>query len=71
MAGAGLADEALEAFRDAVRYAPTSAEMHFALASTLASTRRFDDAAMEFKEALRLRPDYQEAKTSLESVRQL
>jgi len=26
---------------------------------------------VEFKEALRLRPDYQEAKTSLESVRQL
>ena len=62
---------ALEAFRDAVRYAPTSAEMHFALASALASTGRFDDAAVEFKEALRLRPDYQEAKTSLESVRQL
>ena len=54
-----------------MRYAPASPEMHVALAATLASTGRLSDAEFEFGEALRLRPDSQEAKNGLESVRRL
>ena len=54
-----------------MRYAPTSPEMHFAFGSALASVGRLEDAAFELNEAIRLRPDYPEAKSNLERVKQL
>jgi tetratricopeptide (TPR) repeat protein len=71
LAGAGLVEEALEEFREAVRYAPASPEMHFALGSGLANLGRLDDAAFEMKEALRLRPNYVDAQTGLERLKQM
>jgi Flp pilus assembly protein TadD len=45
--------------------------MHQALGTALAGAGRFSDAEVELREAIRLRPDYQEAKASLEDIKRL
>jgi hypothetical protein len=45
--------------------------MHQALGAGLAGAGKLDAAEIELEEAVRLRPDYQEARTSLEAVRRL
>jgi Flp pilus assembly protein TadD len=49
-------DKAYEVLRPAVEKHPESADAHFLLAESCLQTRRYDDAANEYAEALRLDP---------------
>ena len=49
-------DKAYEVLRPAVEKHPESADAHFLLAEACLQTRRYDEAANEFTEALRLDP---------------
>ena len=46
-------------------------EMHFSLAAALASIGRTSDAEFEFREALRLRPEFPEARHALDELQKL
>jgi len=50
---------------------PQSAEAHDDLGMALAGMGRFSEAAARFKEALRLEPDFTEARTNLEKASSL
>ena len=63
--------EAISHYREAVKHATgnTAAEAHNALGVVLATTGSVESAIMHFREALRLRPDYAEARANLDRAR--
>jgi protein O-GlcNAc transferase len=54
---AGRGGEAAQAFEDAVRQAPASAEAHLGLADALQALGRYDGAIVHYRQAVALRPD--------------
>ena len=64
----GLAEEAVEAYRQALRLKPESAEPYFNLGGLLAGLNNLDDAVANYRQALRLKPDMAEAHTALGQV---
>ena len=62
---AGQLEESEQAFREAVRLAPLSAETHLALGKSELSLRHIEPALAELKETLRLDPDNPQAKRLL------
>ena len=65
---AGRVEEALQQYRVAVEHSQgnTAAEAHNGMGVALASTGALDPAIGHFREAIRLRPDYEEARRNLE-----
>ena len=61
----GKFDEAIEAFRQAVRASPSIALNHVYLGALLHERGRFEEAAAAYREAIRLKPDYAEALSNL------
>jgi tetratricopeptide (TPR) repeat protein len=61
----GKFDEAIEAFRQAVRAGPGIALNHVYLGALLHERGRFEEAAAAYREAIRLKPDYAEALSNL------
>jgi len=59
---------AVSALVKALQLAPASPSLHLNLAVTYAQTGRMDDARREAREALRLRPDYPQARGLLERL---
>lgn len=58
-------EEAVEAFKGAIRLKPDNAWAHYNLGSAYCSLVRYDEAVMVFREAIRLKPGYYEAKSEL------
>ncbi len=65
LAGQGKVDEAVAAFREAIRLKPDYAEAHNNLGIALAGQGKVDEAVAEHREAIRLKPDYALAHTNL------
>jgi len=67
----GRLDAALPEFRTALEHwtGPSSASVHNDYGVTLARLGRTDEAAAEFREALRLRPDHPDARANLEKIK--
>ena len=61
----GKFDEAIEAFRQAVRASPGIALNHVYLGALLHERGRLEEAAAAYREAIRLKPDYAEALSNL------
>ncbi|MBI3457397.1 MAG: tetratricopeptide repeat protein [Candidatus Rokubacteria bacterium] len=61
----GALEEAIEAYRSALRIQPASAGAHYHLGRVLARAGRLPEAAEHYGTALRLRPDLLEAQISL------
>ena len=59
---------AVNCFSNQLVLQPTSAEGHFDMAVTLANLGQFAPAATEFREALRLQPDYPQAKAQFDHL---
>src|SRR5690606_5985344 len=57
--------EAVAAYRESLRFDPTSEAVHFNLAIALTRMGRSTDALEEYREALKLAPDYAEAHNNL------
>ena len=57
---------ALEAIKKAADLAPTDAKVHYNLGLLLAKNGQTDEAIKVFEETLKLKPDYTDAKNSLE-----
>jgi Flp pilus assembly protein TadD len=51
-----------------LRLAPDDVDAHFELGSVLAQNGRRDEAAVHFREALRLRPDHALAREALQKL---
>lgn len=68
---AGDLEKAERLFRDAVALRPGSAEARNNLAVVLVEQRRFDAAAEQLREALRLQPDYERARANLNRIEQM
>jgi tetratricopeptide (TPR) repeat protein len=66
---AGQHAEGAAELEEAVRLEPTSASAQLNLAVVYAQLRRYDDARARAEEALRLRPDYPQARGLLEQLR--
>src|SRR5262249_8723640 len=64
----GMVDEAIAAYREAIRIRPDRAEAHNNLGLALHARGRAEDAVAEFRAAIRLRPDYAEAHFNLGTV---
>jgi tetratricopeptide (TPR) repeat protein len=64
----GESARAITCFRRAIRASPERADAHFNLANALAAQHRRDEAILEYKEALRLKPDYWQAKQQLRAL---
>ena len=62
--------EAESCLRKLVRFYPQDAGAHYNYGAILAADAKWDAAAAEFSEALRLRPDFAEAKQGLEVARE-
>ena len=64
---AGRVEEALQHYRVAIEHSQgsTAAEAHNGMGVALASTGAVDSAIAHFREAVRLRPDYPEARQNL------
>jgi Flp pilus assembly protein TadD len=67
--GANRFEEAITAWRDAVRLDPKLEQAWFALGMTLAAGGRVTDARQAFAEVLRLNPSRQDAAAALERLR--
>jgi len=65
---AGRADEAVAEFRQGLTHNPSSPLLHRNLALALAEQGRLDEAALELSEAIRLDPQFQDARDELEDV---
>jgi eukaryotic-like serine/threonine-protein kinase len=65
---AAVAQQAIAANTDALRYGPDRAEVRYSLALTLAGTGRLAEAADELRLALLLRPNYDDARRELGQV---
>jgi Flp pilus assembly protein TadD len=63
--------EAANELRAAEKLDPNSADIHNNLGGILAQSGQLAEAGTEFAEALRLKPDYKEARDNLERVRRL
>jgi tetratricopeptide (TPR) repeat protein len=61
----GRRDAEIEHARQAVTATPKDAAAHYVLGNALASARRLDEAEAEYREALRLHPDYAGAEENL------
>ncbi len=61
-------DEAVAAYRDAIRIKPDFAEAQFALGNVLIGQRRLDEAGAAYREAIRIKPDFAEAHFNLGHV---
>jgi tetratricopeptide (TPR) repeat protein len=61
-------DEAVAAYRDAVRIKPDYAEAHFGLGNVLIALCLLDEAAASYRNAIRIKPDYAEAHCNLGDV---
>ena len=64
----GELDAAIGYFREAVRYAPEAPDMHFNLGCALRAQNLSTEAILEFKKALRLRPNYTQAEELLRTM---
>jgi Flp pilus assembly protein TadD len=64
----GQFDEAVARFELASTLAPEDATIHYHLGCMYAGQRRFDAAETRFRAALRLRPDFGEARASLDRL---
>ncbi len=53
---AGRKGEAIQNFRQALKYAPEDADLHYNLANLLAQTDRYEEAEAQYRESLRLDP---------------
>jgi tetratricopeptide (TPR) repeat protein len=61
-------NEAVAAYRDAIRIKPDYVEVHFGLGNVLTELRRFDEAAAAYRSAIRIKPDYAEVHFGLGNV---
>ena len=61
----GKLDEAIAAYREAIRLKPDDAEAHYNLGIALSGQGKLDEAIAEYREAIRLKPDYAEAHYNL------
>jgi tetratricopeptide (TPR) repeat protein len=61
--------DAAEAFRRAIEVDPTSAQAHYNLGTVLIDLGENDRAIAELQEALRLKPDFLDARRELEELR--
>ena len=61
----GKLDEAIAAYREAIRLKPDYAEAHSNLGIALAGQGKLDEAIAEYREAIRLKPDYAAAHNNL------
>jgi tetratricopeptide (TPR) repeat protein len=61
-------NEAVAAYRDAIRIEPDYAEAHFGLGNVLVDLRRLDEAASAYRKAIRIKADYVEALFGLGNV---
>ena len=68
LAAAGRTDEAIAEFREGLRVAPTSADLHNGLGRALFGTGRLEEARQEFATAIRLDPGLAEAHNNLGAV---
>jgi ankyrin repeat protein len=64
----GQHEEALSAFREAVRLKPDFAEGHRSIGVALASLGRYEEARIAYQEAVRLKPDFAEAYINIATV---
>ncbi len=64
----GQHEEALSAFREAVRLKPDFAEGHRSIGFALASLDRYEEALSAYQEAVRLNPDFAEAYINIATV---
>src|SRR5439155_19604191 len=64
----GNTNEALKEFDEALRIDGNSAEAHFTVGSLLRQMGRRDEAIAHRAEALRLKPDYEQAKQQLREL---
>ena len=71
LAQLGRANEALDHYQAAARFAPGDADVQYRLALTLAQLGRFTDAIGPCEQAVRLRPDFPGARQNLEAIRKL
>eukprot|EP00793_Prasinoderma_coloniale_P002444 PRCOL_00001926-RA len=62
-------EEALQAAREAVRVAPRWAKAHTRVAAALFYLGRYDEAVVEYKAALALKPDYEAARSGCAEAR--
>jgi tetratricopeptide (TPR) repeat protein len=58
-------------FQAALQVEPNHAEAHNNLATVLMALKRYEEAISHYSDAVRLRPDYKEAKENLEKAMQL
>ncbi len=68
MAGKSEWQAAIDAAKTAIRLRPTSADNHAALGAAYMGTRRYDDAIVEYKEAIRLDPKSTDAAEGLKKA---
>jgi tetratricopeptide (TPR) repeat protein len=61
-------NEALAAYRNAIRIKPDYAEAHFSFGNVLIELRRLDEAAAAYRSAIRIKPGYAEAHFNLGNV---
>jgi tetratricopeptide (TPR) repeat protein len=61
----GAMQEAMDQYREALRFKPDFIQVHFNLASALAAVGELPDAVNHYAEAIRLKPDYAEAHGNL------
>jgi tetratricopeptide (TPR) repeat protein len=69
LARSGRRDEAVAAYREAIRLDPAFAEAWHNLGAALGELGRLAEAEAALEQALRLRPDYPTARDNLEAVR--
>ena len=61
-------DEAVTAFREAIRLKPDDVESRMSMAYALQIQEKLDEAVAAYREAIRLKPDYAEAHYNLGTV---
>lgn len=61
----GKLDEAIAAFRQAIRVKPDVALFHFNLGAMLHERRRFDEAVVAYRQAIQIKSDYAESYSNL------
>ena len=65
LADKGLADEAIDRYRESIRIQPRNPLAHNNLAVELAKLGKHDEAIEHYREAVRIRPGYAEARNNL------